>query len=176
MLGPTQINAVFDSMVDEQISRGNTPIKIRCQEICERLGATNDRDILSVYEVISTRIYMLPNNGSHIDHDVPEHEMERARVCFEKNNPNIGTGVFDSNKKNGCFIATATYDSYNSPEVLFLRKWRDDILLKSTTGRLLIKFYYKISPHIAKIIKKSLFLKNTSRLFLNIFIKIIKNK
>tara|TARA_Y100000294_G_C8502371_1_gene315402 strand:+ start:356 stop:991 length:636 start_codon:yes stop_codon:yes gene_type:complete len=79
----------------------------------------------------------------------------------------------DSNSTN-CFIATATYESSHAPEVHFLRKWRDSILLNSTSGSLFVNFYYKVSPYIANIINKSLFLKRTSRLLLNILIRIIK--
>ena len=85
MLGPTEINAVFDEIVDEQLAEGKSTIKIRCQEICSRLNATSERDVLSVYEVLSTRIYMIPNKNA-FDHDIPDDEMERARIWFEKNN------------------------------------------------------------------------------------------
>ena len=78
----------------------------------------------------------------------------------------------EKSEKSGCFIATATYDSYNSSEVLLLRKWRDNILLKSTSGKLFVNFYYTVSPYIAKTIKKSYFLKMVSKSLLNIFIKL----
>jgi len=80
----------------------------------------------------------------------------------------------EKSEKSGCFIATATYDSYNSSEVLLFRKWRDNILLKSTSGKLFVNFYYTVSPYIAKTIKKSYFLKMVSKQLLNIIIKLIK--
>lgn len=48
--------------------------------------------------------------------------------------------------KNGCYIATAVYGSYDCPEVWVLRRFRDMCLKKHILGRLFIKFYYKVSP------------------------------
>lgn len=54
--------------------------------------------------------------------------------------------------KLGCFIATACYDSYSAPEVLILRQFRDNILLKSIIGRAFVTFYYAVSPRLADFI------------------------
>ena len=53
-------------------------------------------------------------------------------------------------KSGGCYIATAVYGSYNSPEVRTLRKFRDNTLSQNFFGRLFIKFYYKTSPTLVK--------------------------
>lgn len=58
-------------------------------------------------------------------------------------------------KKEGCFIATACYGDYNTKEVLVLRKYRDNVLIPNTFGRLFVKFYYFISPTLAKAISNS---------------------
>lgn len=52
--------------------------------------------------------------------------------------------------KEGCYIATACYGSYSSPEVLILRGYRDNILSQNFFGRKVIKIYYKISPRLAE--------------------------
>lgn len=57
--------------------------------------------------------------------------------------------------KGGCYIATCVYGSYNSPEVLVLRKYRDNILAKTLVGRIFIKIYYKISPLLVKCFGKT---------------------
>lgn len=64
-----------------------------------------------------------------------------------KNNPNY--------IKSGCFIATACYGDYDAPEVLILRKYRDEHLLTNWLGTLFVKFYYAVSPSIAKHIENS---------------------
>lgn len=51
----------------------------------------------------------------------------------------------------GCFIATAVYGSYDAPAVLVLRRYRDERLARSALGRGLIRFYYCVSPPLAKL-------------------------
>jgi hypothetical protein len=57
--------------------------------------------------------------------------------------------------KGGCFVATACYGNYDAPEVLILRAYRDEVLLKSILGTAFVKFYYFVSPPLAKQIEKS---------------------
>jgi hypothetical protein len=63
-----------------------------------------------------------------------------------------------------------TFGNYNSPEVIFLREWRDKILMESIIGRLFIQSYYKVSPFIAPIISKNNNLKKISKFLLIKFI------
>lgn len=53
----------------------------------------------------------------------------------------------------GCYIATAVYGSYDAPEVLVLRSFRDQVLRKHWFGRCFIKAYYFLSPPIAERLK-----------------------
>ncbi|NQT20629.1 MAG: hypothetical protein HQ592_13055 [Planctomycetes bacterium] len=48
-----------------------------------------------------------------------------------------------------CFVATACYESAECSQVRQLRRFRDDVLLKSPFGRLLVSLYYRISPPLA---------------------------
>lgn len=57
-------------------------------------------------------------------------------------------------KDKKCYIATATLGDINNPEVKLLRRFRDDILSHSTSGRKLVKLYYEFSPIIADLIIK----------------------
>ena len=77
------------------------------------------------------------------------------------------------NPDSGCFIATAVFDSSTAIEVLMLRRWRDESLLKTQFGKFMVKVYYIFSPSIAKIIKKNRFLKQTVKTPIKSFIKII---
>lgn len=54
----------------------------------------------------------------------------------------------------GCYIATAAYGSYDAPEVMVLRKFRDERLQKTRLGRAFIAFYYAISPALARQLPK----------------------
>jgi hypothetical protein len=74
-------------------------------------------------------------------------------------------------QKQGCFIATAVYGSYEADEVLALRRFRDDILNKSMPGRAAIATYYFISPSIARFIETKPAIKNLIRPLLTKFSK-----
>ncbi len=58
-------------------------------------------------------------------------------------------------QKQGCYIATAVYGSYDCPEVWVLRRYRDNKLDETAFGRAFIKFYYSVSPTIVKWFGKS---------------------
>ncbi len=58
-------------------------------------------------------------------------------------------------KKEGCYIATAVYGSYDAPEVMTLRHFRDETLKNSFFGQLFIKVYYTLSPPIAEKLKNA---------------------
>lgn len=57
--------------------------------------------------------------------------------------------------KDGCYVATAVYGSYDCPQVWTLRRYRDFALAKTWYGRLFIRFYYAISPTVVKCFGKT---------------------
>lgn len=63
---------------------------------------------------------------------------------------------FTVKKRSGCIIATTTYGSELSPEVQFLRNFRDNMVLPTFAGSSFMaafnSFYYSFSPNIASII------------------------
>ena len=56
-------------------------------------------------------------------------------------------------RSEGCYIATMAYGDYDHPQVLLLRKYRDERLMQSCLGRLFVKTYYFISPKLVKILR-----------------------
>ncbi len=52
--------------------------------------------------------------------------------------------------KDGCYIATAVYGSYDCPQVWTLRRFRDDSLAETWYGRTFIRVYYSVSPTLVK--------------------------
>lgn len=72
-------------------------------------------------------------------------------------------GISTPEGTGACFIATACYGDYDALEVLVLRQYRDEQLLKSRIGRRLVRFYYLVSPSIATVIAKSCWLKTLIR-------------
>lgn len=53
-------------------------------------------------------------------------------------------------KKQGCYIATAVYGSYDCPQVWILRRYRDYTLARTWYGRAFVRTYYAISPTLVK--------------------------
>ena len=79
--------------------------------------------------------------------------------------------------KKGCFIATSVYGSYSAPEVMILRNFRDQVLLKSMLGNTFVKVYYSISPSLAKYIDNKKTMKHiVKRCFIDPIVDKLKNK
>lgn len=76
--------------------------------------------------------------------------------------------------KKGCYIATMAYGDYNHPQVLILRKFRDEKLSKSAFGSWFIKTYYRFSPLLVEKLKDVHWINRFVRTILNLIIKIIK--
>jgi len=58
--------------------------------------------------------------------------------------PNFNSGC--------CFVATACYGSYDHPDVVVFRHWRDEVLMLSVSGRAFVRLYYAVAPPIAAFI------------------------
>ena len=66
------------------------------------------------------------------------------------NASNKGGGGGGGPKKDGCYIATAVYGSYDCPKVWTLRRFRDCQLKQTALGRAFVRCYYTISPTLVK--------------------------
>lgn len=58
-------------------------------------------------------------------------------------------------KSGQCFIATAAYGHPLADEIHALRSWRDNTLRRSLMGRYLVALYYRVSPPVASLVKRS---------------------
>ncbi len=58
----------------------------------------------------------------------------------------------NSQKSEGCYIATMAYGDYDHPSVIVLRQFRDEKLLTNYVGRIFVSFYYWVSPKIVKVL------------------------
>lgn len=75
-----------------------------------------------------------------------------VRAAQAKSTANkVGSTI--SRASEGCYIATMVYGDYDHPQVLVLRKFRDDFLSKTKLGRSFIKLYYQYSPSLVEILK-----------------------
>ena len=70
------------------------------------------------------------------------------RIINQKTNK---TSSSTNSSSGGCYIATAVYGSYDCPEVWTLRRFRDEKLLQTLSGKLFVKLYYVTSPTVVKL-------------------------
>lgn len=79
-----------------------------------------------------------------------------------------------SSASDGCYIATMAYGDYDHPQVLELRKFRDDFLSRTILGRSFIKLYYRYSPSLVQRLKNKQGINLIIRKGLDQFIKTIR--
>jgi hypothetical protein len=104
------------------------------------------------------------------------------RKHYEKNHLTLKSIYYDlnnaksraSSSSGGCYIATMAYGDYDHPQVLELRRFRDETLDNSFLGREFIKLYYWLSPKLVKILKGNIIINTLIRKILNQVIKYIK--
>jgi len=88
---------------------------------------------------------------------------------------NTGGSRTGSGSGGSCYIATMAYGDYDHPQVLVLRKFRDEVLTKSKAGNLFINLYYRTSPKLVSLLKGHESINAFIRTILNLFIKLIKS-
>jgi len=74
----------------------------------------------------------------------------------------------------GCYIATSVYGSYDHPQVMKLRSFRDNQLLQSSLGKLFVQTYYSVSPKLVIWLKSKPSIQNFVREFLDKLIRVIE--
>ena len=79
-----------------------------------------------------------------------------------------------SSASDGCYIATMAYGDFDHPQVLELRKFRDDFLSKTKLGRSFIRLYYQYSPSLVERLKNKQGINLIIRKGLDQFIKTIR--
>ena len=52
----------------------------------------------------------------------------------------------------GCFVATAAYGDPSHPDVMALRRFRDERLLGHASGRAFVRVYYALGPKLARVV------------------------
>jgi hypothetical protein len=82
--------------------------------------------------------------------------------------------IKEEKKSEGCYIATAVYGDYCAPEVLILRKVRDEVLIKSLSGRFFISTYYRVSPSLLRMFGANTLFLNMSKKIVDLLCKYLK--
>lgn len=77
-------------------------------------------------------------------------------------------------KTSGCFVATCCFGEPMAPEIIQLRRWRDEKLINSTMGRRFVSWYYSgHGEQMARFIRKRLVFRRISRTALRLFIRLV---
>lgn len=79
---------------------------------------------------------------------------------FSSSSSPIGSG---SSSSGGCFIATVAFGSPVAKDVMILKSFRDQHLIKYWIGRSFVNQYYKYSPKASEYISEKPFLKRVVR-------------
>ena len=79
-------------------------------------------------------------------------------------------------QKNGCYVATCVYGSYDCPEVWVLRRFRDNTLDNNFLGRSFIKMYYALSPTLVKLFGKEKWFVCVCKSVLNKMVNVLQTK
>jgi hypothetical protein len=99
---------------------------------------------------------------------------KEAWTCPQCGTRNPVRHAFGKLKSGPCFIATAAFEGVQVPEVIFLRRFRDNTLSGYKVGRGFISVYQRMSPPLARIISRSQLLKRVSRSLLRTIIKALQ--
>jgi hypothetical protein len=86
-----------------------------------------------------------------------------------------GSGGSTSNSEPSCYVATMVYGSTEAPEVIALRRFRDQYLLPNKYGRAFVKWYYSNSPNFVAKFQDNVWVNKILKSVLNIFVKLLKS-
>ena len=76
-------------------------------------------------------------------------------------------------ESSACFVATCCFGNLNAPEVVRLRRWRDEVLANSVTGRRFTAWYYSgFGNRAATFINDKPVLRRIGRALLGLFIRL----
>ena len=112
-------------------------------------------DVLGALQTESSCTARLRDFSGNPDYVLPIPYREIKQDLQGSKTPQSSSGSqAKQHSSGGCYIATAVYGSYEAPEVLILRQFRDEHLQQSTLGRAFIKAYYAVSPSLASQLSK----------------------
>ena len=122
----------------------------KVQKICEEAGIP----ILKLWTTYGVNPEYIKGRISEILNKLPVARVHHFSQVQIPEQPPVTHIPQQSVKKNGCYVATCVYGSYDCPEVWVLRRYRDNILDKNFFGRLFIFIYYALSPILVKLFGK----------------------
>jgi len=94
---------------------------------------------------------------------------------IDLNDEFIGDALaFEGHQAGACFIATAVYGDYDHPQVRKLRRFRDQVLLRSAPGRHFVRWYYRVGPGWAEWVHQKRLMRTIIKKCLDLGINIFR--
>ena len=115
-------------------------------------------------------------NGAFVDKKLNADIIKRYNEKIFKYDLSYIAPVTNMSSDGECYIATATYGSYDCPEVWTLRRYRDYVLAETWYGRAFIRIYYAISPTLVKRFGHTSWFKKIWRIKLDRMVKNLLDK
>ncbi|MCH4560964.1 CFI-box-CTERM domain-containing protein [Mesorhizobium jarvisii] len=81
--------------------------------------------------------------------------MDQAVAAIRSIDGSYSPPSIEKKKADACFVVTATLGDFDHPQVILLRQFRDEWILKKLWGEAFVGFYYWIGPLIAAVIGRS---------------------
>ncbi|MGQ0795779.1 MAG: CFI-box-CTERM domain-containing protein [Nitrosopumilaceae archaeon] len=128
------------------------------EDAIESLGILLDDLRSDKLKIVKINQINFASADSNLDSDMPKPSTGKPKpIINDTQIPDSGIVIEkpenSDSKTNGCLIATATYGSELSPQVQTLREIRDQMLMKTDSGRSFMisfnQFYYSFSPTVA---------------------------
>jgi len=145
---------VFKGMRDEEHAESLTRL-IRAESDLLRACMQSESDLTEFFRELSGN---------------PDYELSRdfKTIAAEWNKTMVAVGAANAAEKkaektSGCYIATAVYGSYDAPQVVVLRRFRDERLATSWLGRAFIRTYYTVSPLLVAILGRCALMRQAVR-------------
>ena len=114
----------------------------------------------------------ITDNGEYDDDPTAGTIKDPSGLAAPASTDDNGGGDDGDDNGGGCFIATAVYGSGMADDVVALKEFRDNILLKNSVVRSFVRLYYKLSPPLADYIKEHETLKTMVRIGLMPFVAV----
>lgn len=114
----------------------------------------NQSKIASLPRVIDNAVNILDRlKSTKMDGPASNRFVENYRALSDLQTTIKRALAQNSSSGGGCYVATMAYGSYEHPQVLKLRRFRDQYLSKSIGGRWFIRTYYRYSPSLVNKLK-----------------------
>lgn len=99
--------------------------------------------------------------------------LTRQKVSTEIKSGNTRMHI-ESKSGGTCFVATAAYGDPQHPDVVYLRNFRDQSLVRYEKGRAFISWYWRIGPNLARYVSRHPALRTPARYSIGLIVLALK--